>query len=101
MVQRSQVQILSSRLFKLFLSNDLRLTIGDTFLVKSLVIPSVIPLVIPLGRRMVAGRPRNDHSAQAAKTSPQGPHSILTALRSATFFLMLKFDVPDPNSRLR
>ena len=100
-MQRSQVQILSSRLFKLFLSNDLRLTIGDTFLVKSLVIPSVIPKVIPLGRRMVAGRPLNDRSAQAAKKSRQDLHAILTALRSATFSLVLKFDVPDPNSRLR
>ena len=50
----------------------------------------MIPQVIPLGRRMVAERSRNGRSVQAAKTSPQGLHAILTALRAATFSLMLK-----------
>ncbi len=90
---------MSSRLFNSFPVNELRVARGDTFLVKSLVIPSVIPKVIPLGRRMVAERSRNGRSVQAAKTSRQGPHSILTGLRAATFSLVLKS--ADPNSRLR
>jgi hypothetical protein len=43
---------------------------------------------------MVAERPRNGRPAQAPKTSRQGLQAILTALRSATFSLMLKSAVP-------